>query len=79
VAAVASKLKEVREYTDLPVGVGFGIRDAETAAEVAKIADAVVVGSLLVGQLAGLSTQPEAIPAALAATVTELRTALDHV
>jgi tryptophan synthase alpha chain len=78
VEAVADRLKEVRKYTDLPVGVGFGIRDAETAAEVAKIADAVVVGSLLVGQLAELSTQPEAIPAALAATVTELRAALDQ-
>ena len=78
VAAVASKLKEVRGYTDLPVGVGSGIRNAATAVEVAKIADAVVVGSLLVGQIAGLSTQPESIPAALAATVTELRAALDH-
>jgi tryptophan synthase alpha chain len=58
--------------------VGFGIRDAESAAQVAGIADAVVVGSVLVGQLAELAGQPEKIPPALAATVAELRTAIDQ-
>lgn len=78
VAAVASKLDEVRQYTDLPVGVGFGISDGESAAQVAGVADAVVVGSVLVGQMAERSEQPASIPAALAATVAELRTAIDQ-
>jgi len=78
VSSVSSKLKELRQYSELPVGVGFGIRVAESAAQVAGIADAVVVGSVLVGQLAELVGQPEKIPPALAATVTELRTAIDQ-
>jgi len=78
ISSVSNKLKELRQYTELPVGVGFGIRDAETAAQVASIADAVVVGSVLVGQLAELTDQPEKIPSTLAATVAELRAAIDQ-
>ena len=79
VSSVSSKLKEIRQHTELPIGVGFGIRDAETAGQVAAVADAVVVGSVLIKQLAGLSGQPEAIPAALATTVAELRAGIDKV
>jgi tryptophan synthase alpha chain len=43
--AVAERLPMIREKTGLPVGVGFGIRDASTAARIAAFADAVVVGS----------------------------------
>jgi tryptophan synthase alpha chain len=78
VSSVSNKLKELRQHTELPVGVGFGIRDAETAARVAGVADAVVVGSVLVRQLAELAGQPEKIPPTLAATVAELRAAIDH-
>ncbi len=77
VTAVADKLAELRRHTDLPVGVGFGIRDAETAAQVATVADAVVVGSVLVKQIAGLVDKPESIPATLATTVAELRNGVD--
>ena len=45
---VAKHLDVIRDITDMPVGVGFGIKDAETAAQVATVADAVVVGSVLV-------------------------------
>ena len=76
--AVADKVSEVRQYTDLPLGVGFGIRDPETAAQVAKIADAVVVGSVLVSKVAELADNPESIPAAIASTVAELRAAIDQ-
>lgn len=77
VAAVAAKLKELRRHTTLPIGVGFGIRDAETAGQVAEIADAVVVGSVLVNQVAALAETPEAIPTALATTIAELRAGID--
>ena len=79
VAAVASKLAEIRQYTSLPVGVGFGIRDAQSAAQVAAVADAVVVGSVLVSQIAERSSQPDSIAPALAATVAELRAGIDAV
>jgi len=77
VSSVAAKLKELRRHTKLPVGVGFGIRDAETAGQVARIADAVVVGSVLVKQIAELAEHPETIPESLAATVAELRAGID--
>ena len=77
VDAVAGKLAEIRQYTELPVGVGFGIRDAESAAQVAAVADAVVVGSILVSQIAERSSQPDSIAPALAATVAELRSGID--
>lgn len=45
---VSKKVKDIKEKTSLPVGVGFGIRDAVTAKATAQIADAVVIGSRLV-------------------------------
>jgi len=78
VASVSSKLNELRQYTELPIGVGFGVRDAESAAQVAAVADAVIVGSVLIKQLAALVDQPDKIPATLAATVAELRAAIDQ-
>lgn len=77
VDAVAGKLAELRRFTQLPIGVGFGIRDAASAAQVAAIADAVVVGSALVGRIPELLATPDAIPARLAAIVGEMRAAID--
>jgi len=51
ISAVTDKLKQIRTATRLPVGVGFGIRDAQSAASVAAVADAVVVGSAVVKQI----------------------------
>ncbi|MDX1697322.1 MAG: tryptophan synthase subunit alpha [Thiohalobacterales bacterium] len=79
VSSVSDKLAELRKHTDLPVGVGFGIRDADSAARVAAIADAVVVGSVLVNRIAELAAEPEAIAAALSAKLAEMRAAIDAV
>jgi tryptophan synthase alpha chain len=78
VNAVAGKLEEIRKYTGLPVGVGFGIRDPESAAQIARIADAVVVGSALVGRIADLVDEPEAIAPVLSETLSAMRTAIDE-
>lgn len=51
-AGIAAPLAEIRRHSDLPVAVGFGIKDAEAAATVARFADAVVIGSALVQALA---------------------------
>ena len=51
-AAVESHLDLIRQHTDLPIAVGFGIKDGETAGTVAKCSDAVVVGSALVDCIA---------------------------
>jgi len=48
IAEVSQRVASIRKQTNLPVGVGFGIRDAVTAKATAAIADAVVVGSRMV-------------------------------
>jgi tryptophan synthase alpha chain len=51
VADVAAHLAAIRRHTTLPVGVGFGIRDAETARAIGAVADAVVIGSRLIQEM----------------------------
>jgi tryptophan synthase alpha chain len=51
VDAVAAKIPVIRQYTDLPIGVGFGIRDARSARAVAEVADAVVIGTLSIQEM----------------------------
>lgn len=53
-ADVAEHVARIRERSDLPVAVGFGIKDASSAASVAGIADGVVVGSALIRAMAGV-------------------------
>ncbi len=77
VASVTTKMVEIRSFTDLPIGVGFGIKDAATAAAVAKIADAVVVGSAVVNLFAVHSASPEKIAPAVAILLGSMREAMD--
>lgn len=77
VGAVAAKLSSIRKLTQLPLGVGFGIRDAQSAAEVSSVADAVVVGSALVTRIADLADQPEKIAGAVGAVLADMRQAMD--
>jgi len=51
VADVAARVRRVHDFTRLPVGVGFGIRDAATAKAIAAVSDAVVIGSALVQEI----------------------------
>ncbi|GED21884.1 tryptophan synthase subunit alpha [Halomonas halmophila] len=76
-ADIADHLAPLREMTDLPLCVGFGIRDGASAAAVGQVADGVIVGSVLVQQIADNAETPEAIPAALEAVLGEMRQALD--
>ena len=76
--AVKEKLETIRNITDLPVAVGFGIKDADTAARIGALADGVVVGSALVNIVAELQHQPEKIAPAITAFLSGLRQALDN-
>lgn len=76
VPIVAQKLKELRQYTDLPIGVGFGIKDAETAAQVAKISDAVIVGSAIVQRIETESQSAQMLET-IAIFLRELRQTMD--
>jgi tryptophan synthase alpha chain len=74
-AEVEAMLPRIRQHVTIPVGVGFGIRDAETAQAIGKVADAVVIGSKII-QL--IESQPREKVAATAATfLREIRQALD--
>ena len=52
-AAVEAMLPRIRKHVHIPVGVGFGIRDAATAQAIGKVADAVVIGSRIIQLLDG--------------------------
>lgn len=77
VQSVSDKLDIVRKYTDLPVGVGFGIKDAESASSVAKVADGVIVGSVLVNKIAELVKDKAQIAPQVSAIIKDMRTAMD--
>jgi tryptophan synthase alpha chain len=47
-AAVEAMLPRIRQHVSVPVGVGFGIRDAATAQAISRVADAVVIGSRII-------------------------------
>ncbi len=75
VDAVSAMLPRIRQHVSVPVGVGFGIRDAATAKAIGKVADAVVIGSKII-QL--IENQPRDKVAAVAKDfLKEIRTALD--
>jgi tryptophan synthase alpha chain len=75
VAEVAQRVATIREHVKLPIGVGFGIRDAQTAKSVAEVADAVVIGSRIIQELE--NTPKEGAVEAVRAFVAGIRAALD--
>ena len=75
IVEVAGRVASIREQTNLPVGVGFGIRDAATAKATAAIADAVVVGSRMVLAIEG--SNESNLLSNVANLMTELKTAVD--
>jgi tryptophan synthase alpha chain len=73
--SVEEMLPRIRQHVHIPVGVGFGIRDAETARAIGKVADAVVIGTRIV-QL--IQDQPrEGVAPTVAAFLRDIRTAID--
>ena len=57
---IVEPLKAIRQRSALPIAVGFGIKDAQMASAVAKVADAVVIGSALVQTLAASVSEEDA-------------------
>ena len=78
VQSVACKLDEIRQLSDLPIGVGFGIRDAESAAAVAAVADAVVVGSAVVKCIENNLGNNERILSEITELLSAMRNAMDR-
>ena len=74
-SAVEAMIKRIRTHTQVPVGVGFGIRDGATAKKVGSVADAVVIGSRIVQDLSEVA--PEAAPRRAQELLREFRDALE--
>ncbi len=74
--AVAARLPVIRAHTGLPVGVGFGISDADTARRVAQVADAVVIGSRIVREIE--AAPHDAMVERVRAFVAGVRAAMDR-
>ncbi|MEP7057583.1 MAG: tryptophan synthase subunit alpha [Caldimonas sp.] len=75
IGGVAAAVPRIKEHVKVPVGVGFGIRDARTARAVAEVCDAVVIGSALVQLLEAASRDNAAGVAA--GFIADVRAALD--
>lgn len=74
---VGEKVAELQSLTDLPICVGFGIKDGATAAQIAPLADGVVVGSALVQLMAENATDADAAARALREAAARLRASID--
>lgn len=73
--AVEAMLPRIRQHVTIPVGVGFGIRDAQTARAISRVADAVVIGTRLI-QIVGELPREQVVTAA-GTFLREIRQALD--
>lgn len=74
--AVRQRVVRIKQGSDIPVAVGFGVRDAETAVKIAERADAVVIGSALVAKLAAAQGEQAALTI-IAGFLGPIRAALD--
>jgi tryptophan synthase alpha chain len=73
---VARRIPVIRAKVGMPVGVGFGIRDGATAAKIAKVADAVVIGSRIIEEIE--NSPPDEAPQRVCAFLKGIRTAMDE-
>jgi tryptophan synthase alpha chain len=72
---VAARIGHIRRHTALPIGVGFGVRDADTARRIAEFADAVIVGSRLVQEIE--NAPPASVTESVTAFLSGVRAAMD--
>ncbi|MFE8069748.1 tryptophan synthase subunit alpha [Marinobacteraceae bacterium S3BR75-40.1] len=75
---VAQRVNKIHELTALPVGVGFGIRDAASAKAIGKVSDGVIVGSVIVNTIAQYPQGGEDMHQAIRDLVSPMRHALDE-
>lgn len=74
--AVAAMIPRIKKHVNVPVGVGFGIRDGATAKAISSVSDAVVIGSRIIQELE--NTPREQAVAAVQSFITGIRSALDN-
>jgi tryptophan synthase alpha chain len=74
-AEVAAAVAKIKAKTPLPIGVGFGIRDGETARRVADVADAVIIGSRIIQEME--KSSPDTAIANVQKLLQDIRVAMD--
>ena len=79
IGEVLSRVERIKAATDLPVGVGFGIKDAASARQIGEVADAVVVGSALVKLIEANLDAPDKAKKAIADLISSMRRELDTI
>ncbi len=75
---VAKKVAEIKQASNMPVGVGFGIKDAESAAAVSAVSDGVIVGSAIVKIIENNANDADTILKQIGALLTSMRQAMDR-
>lgn len=76
-AEVEERVNHIRRFADVPVCVGFGIRDGASAAAIGRMADGVIAGSVLVSELAQYGNEGQASIDRVASRIAEMRSAMD--
>jgi len=76
-ADVETKLKQIRANTGLPVAIGFGVKDAQTAKTVANLGDGVVIGSALISKIEANLDDPERAKKEIVELLVAMRQAMD--
>ncbi len=74
---VEKKIQQIKKYTKLPIGVGFGVKDSQTARSIARIADAVVVGSALISKIESSPDDLEKAKQGIVDLLSSMRQAMD--
>lgn len=74
---VEHKLKQIRANTGLPVGIGFGVKDAQTAKTIAGIGDGVVIGSALISRIEANLDNPAQAKCEIVELLASMRQAMD--
>ena len=77
--SVQESVRTIKQHSKLPVGVGFGIRDADSAASVAKVSDAIIVGSPIVELVGTLQDDSAASMKSISTYLSAMRQAIDAV
>lgn len=77
-ADVEAKLNQIKANTRLPVAIGFGIKDAETAKTVANLGDGVVIGSALISKIEANLDDPERAQTEIVELLVAMRQAMDN-
>lgn len=77
IATVSDKIATIRKQTDLPIGVGFGIKDAKTAKQVSTVADAVIVGSAIIKKIVEHKDDASKIKSEVYTLLNQMRCELD--